>query len=113
MTCESISVQMNVEEVDFMIAHLTTKLEHQRHVVTILTSKYKSTHSRQVALTLKTARHRIDKIQTDIDFLHVLKKQLEMGVEDDQWLLDSPVYLSTIQKMRLKYASLIEVAKRL
>jgi hypothetical protein len=55
----------------------------------------------------------MDKIKTDIEFLNIFKKQLEMGTEDDQWLLESPVYLSTIQQMRLKYASLIAAAARL
>ena len=103
---------MNIDEIEFMLANLETKLEHQKHVVTILTLKQKN-HNRCDALLLKTAKGRLDKIKTDIEFLHVLKKQIEMGVEDDQWLLDSPVYLSTIQKMRLKYASLIEKAARL
>jgi hypothetical protein len=163
---DSISVHMNIDEIDFMLTNLASKLEHQKHVVAILSSKQKSksnlkgsvsnsnivadtsggsnlkgsvsdsvsskpiresnlmtslgnhhdaatTCNRQDALLLKTARRKLDKIQTDIEMLNVLKKQLEMGVEDDQWLLDSPVYLSTIQKMKLKYASLIEAAARL
>ncbi len=120
MTCESISIQMNVDEVDFMIQKLVTKLEHQKHVITILKSKVRSAKMernaqkiRDTSLTLKTAIGRQDKIQNDIEFLHVFKKQLEMSEEDDQWLLDSPVYLSTIQQMRLKYASLIAAAARL
>lgn len=108
MTCESISLQMSDEEVDFMLADLNTKLAHQTEVVAELLVK-----SRNVALLLQGAKHRLDKIKTDIEVFQVMQKQSEMGVEDDQWLLDAPVYLSTIQKMRLKYASLLEAAKRL
>jgi hypothetical protein len=120
MTCNSISLQMNVDEVDFMIQKLTTKLEHQKNVTTILNSRLRtarlqrdSNKIRGAALNLKTAVGRMDKIKTDIEFLNIFKKQLEMGTEDDQWLLESPVYLSTIQQLRLKYASLIAAAARL
>jgi hypothetical protein len=107
MTNESITVNMNVEEIDFMIADLTTKLTHQKHVIYILKTKK---HDRFAALQVKTACHRMSKMQTDLDFLHLLKQQLEMGTQDDQWLMDFPIYLSTIQKMRLKYASLLAKA---
>jgi len=104
MTCESIDLNMNMDELDFITSQYQEQLNTHKNIAKLCYFKYKS------------AKNRCSKLEEDLNFIEMLKQQLiskESGNEEE-WLVPLPQSTTnTIQRMRRKYASLIQKATNL